>query len=127
MRKAKTVLALTLVLAVSMVAYASAQQADVASLKGKWKGWLTGRGGTSMPAEVTVAADGSYTALIGANSGRGTIKADKGKYMAEGQLSGTPVGEGMSTLTIADKAGKKVMSGQGRNDTGPFTFELTKE
>ena len=127
MRKAKTVLALTLVLAVSMVVCASAQQADVKSLAGKWKGWATGTGGTSMPAEVIIAADGSYTSLIGANSGRGNIKADKGKYMAEGHLSGTPVGTGMSSLTVADKGGKKVMSGQGRNDVGPYSFELTKE
>jgi hypothetical protein len=32
-----------------------------------------------------------------------------------------------SQLTVATRGGKQVISGQGRNDAGPFDYELTRE
>ena len=53
-----------------------------------------------------------------------------GKFMAEGHLSGptgAAGGGGKSQLTVSTKGGKQVMSGAGRNDAGPFNYDLTKQ
>ena len=135
METAKRILALTLMFVVVGAAYASAQQAapaakDVKSLAGKWKGWGTPPSGSPFPVEVTIRPDGSYVSLMGASSGTGTIKMEGGKFMTEGHLSGpagVAAGTGKSQLTVASKGGKQVISGAGRNDAGPFNYELTKE
>jgi hypothetical protein len=137
MQTAKRILALTLMFVVVAAVSVSAQQQaapaapkDVKSLAGKWKGFATPASGSGFPVEVQVQPDGSYTAMMGATSGRGTIKMEGGKFMAEGHLSGpagVAAGAGKSQLTVSTKAGKQVMSGAGRNDAGPFNYELTKE
>jgi hypothetical protein len=115
---------------------ASAQQPAPPAVKGakhlagKWTGWATARSGSSFPMEVQINPDGSYVAMMGATSGRGTIKVDGGKILAEGHLSGpagAEAGAGKSQLTVGTKGGKQVISGMGRNDTGPFSYELTKQ
>jgi hypothetical protein len=115
---------------------ASAQQPAPPAVKGakglagKWTGWATATSGSSFPMEVQINPDGSYIAMMGATSGRGTIKVDGGKIMAEGHLSGPAgvgAGAGKSQLTVGTKGGKQVISGTGRNDTGPFNYELTKQ
>jgi hypothetical protein len=115
---------------------ASAQQAAPPAVKGlkdlvgKWTGWATSRSGSAFPMEVQINPDGSYIAMMGATSGRGAIKVDGSKIMAEGHLSGpagADAGAGKSQLTVGTKGGKQVISGAGRNDAGPFDYELTKQ
>lgn len=109
---------------------APAAPKDVKSLAGKWKGWATPASGSGFPVEVQIQPDGSYTAMMGATSGRGTIKMDGGKFTAEGALSGpagVAAGAGKSQLSVGTKGGKQVISGAGRNDAGPFNYELTKQ
>jgi hypothetical protein len=136
MKTAKRILALTLMLVVFAAVGASAEQKaapaakDVKSLAGKWKGWATPASGSAFPVEVVISPNGSYTSMMGATTGKGTIKMDKGKFMAEGHLSGpvgVAAGTGKSELSVATKGGKQVISGAGRNDAGPFNYELTKE
>jgi hypothetical protein len=136
MQTAKRILALTLMFVVVAAVSVSAQQAapaapkDVKSLAGKWKGFATPASGSGFPVEVVVQPDGSYVSMMGATSGRGTIKMDGGKFTAEGHLSGpagVAAGAGKSQLSVSTKGGKQVMSGAGRNDAGPFNYELTKE
>src|SRR5262245_44328887 len=129
------ILGVVLVLIVATAVYASAQQAlpavkDTSDLAGMWKGWATGRSGSAVPVEVQINPDGSYTSMMGGTTGRGTIKGEGGKFIAEGHLSGpagTTAGTGKSQLTVGTKGGKPAISGTGRNDAGPYDFELTKE
>ena len=134
-RTARTILLLTLMFVVFAAAYVSAQQAlpgqDVKSLAGKWVGWGTPTSGSTFPLEVQVEPDGSYTSTMGATIGKGTIKMDGGKLMAEGQLvtgTGTAAaGVGKSQLTVTSKDGKQMISGAGRDERGPYNFQLTKQ
>jgi hypothetical protein len=135
MRTGRAILFSTLVFVVFAAAYVSAQQAlpgqDVRSLAGTWVGWMVPTGGGNIPLQVQVAPDGSYTSTIGSTMGKGTIKMDGGKLMAEGQLiSGTrtvEAGVGKSELTLTSKDGKQMMTGFGRDDQGPYSFRLTKK
>jgi hypothetical protein len=117
------------------VVYASAQQApppavkDIQSLAGKWTGWGTPASGSAFPIEVQINPDGSYSSMMGATRGMGKLKVVEGKISTEGHLSG-PAGAGtagVSQATLATKGGKQVLSGAGRNDAGPFNYELTKQ
>ena len=138
MQTAKRILALTLMIVVCGAVYAWAQQApaptpavkDIQSLAGKWTGWGTPPSGSAFPVEVRINPDGSYTSMMGATSGNGTVKVIDGKITTEGHLSGpagVAAGTGRSQATLATKGGKQVLSGAGRNDAGPFNYELTKE
>ena len=132
----RTILLLTFFMFVVFAAPdVSAQQAlpaqDVKSLAGRWVGWMTPTSGGNVPLEVQVAPDGSYTSTIGATIGKGIIKMDAGKLMAEGQLvTGTRVAEagvGRSQLTLSSKDGKQMITGVGRDEQGPYNFQLTKQ
>ena len=128
MSTAKKILALTLMLVVFAAVPASAQGVtDAKALAGKWKGWGTGPGGSSFPVEVQVDANGSYTSLMDAKTGRGTFKVDGGKVTAQGHLSGPDPSATASQLTLTTKGGKQMLSGSGRDDRGPYTYQLTKE
>jgi hypothetical protein len=136
MLTAKRVLALALMFVVFAAVYASAQQAptpavkEIQSLAGKWAGWGTPASGSAFPIEVQINPDGTYTSLMGASRGTGTIKVDGGKITTEGHLSGpagVAAGAGTSQANVTTKGGKQVLVGQGRNDAGPFNYELTKE
>jgi hypothetical protein len=131
MEPAKKILALTLMLLVVTAGYAMAQPPvkDVKSLAGKWTGTARPPSGKAFPVEVQIQPDGSYTSMIGATTGKGTIKIEGGKIMAEGHLSGpagVAAGAGKSQLTVTTKGGKQMISGAGRNEAGPFDYELTK-
>jgi hypothetical protein len=135
MRTAKTILTVTLMLVVLGAISVSAQQTpavtDIKSLAGKWSGWGTPASGSAFPIEVQINPDGTYTAqLAGATAGQGQFKLVDGKITAEGHLSGpsgVAAGTGTSQATVQTKGGKQVMSGAGRNDAGPFNYELTKQ
>jgi hypothetical protein len=115
--------------------YVSAQQAmvaeDVKSLAGKWIGWLTPTSGSNVQVEVDVKPDGTYTSKLGTTMGKGTIKKEGGKLMAEGNLISGPgtaaAGAGKSELTVTSKDGKQLISGNGRDQHGPYNFRLTRQ
>jgi hypothetical protein len=128
------VTAMLVVLAAAYVV--SAQQAsppvqDLQSLAGRWVGWATPTSGANVALEVDLKPDGSYRSMWGSRQGAGIVKMEGGKLMAEGQLitgAGTAAaGTGRSELTVTDKDGKQTMSGNGRDNQGPYSFRLTKQ
>jgi hypothetical protein len=132
-KTARRILGSALMIVVFAVAYASAQQetVDVKSLAGKWAGFASPPRGSNVPLQVEVKPDGSYTSKWGSTAGKGVIKMDGGKLVAEGNLiSGTgtaAAGVGKSELTVTSKDGKQRISGSGRDQEGPYNFELTKQ
>src|SRR4029450_338124 len=134
MRTARPVLVLTLMFVVFAAAYVSAQQAapaDIKSLAGKWVGFASPTRGSNVSLEVIVKPDGTYTSKWGGKDGTGVIRMEGGKLMADGQLlygtQTTTAGMGKAELTFTNKGGKQVMSGTGRDDDGPYNFQLTKQ
>jgi hypothetical protein len=132
MRTARPILVLTLMFVVFAAAYVSAQQTpDVKSLAGKWIGFASPTRGSNVPLEVIVKPDGTYTSKWGGKDGVGSIKMEGGKLMADGHLlygtQTTQAGEGKAELTFTNKGGKQVMSGTGRDNDGPYNFQLTKQ
>lgn len=130
------VLVLALMLVVFLAVPASAQQApspavqDIQQLAGKWTGWGTPASGSAFPIEVQINPDGTYTSRMGATTGTGKLTVAGGKIMAEGHLSGpaaAAAGTSKSEASVATKGGKQVITGQGRNDAGPFNYEITKQ
>ena len=125
-----SLLALTVVACAAAGAWA--QQAlpsqDVKSLAGKWVGRITP---SNEILQVQIQPDGSYTSERGTTTGQGTIKMDGGRLMADGHLVTGPnvavAGEQKSELTLSSKAGKQVISGTGRDNEGPYSFQLTKQ
>ena len=51
--------------------------------------------------------------------------------MADGQLlygtGTTTAGMGRAELTVTSKGGKQVITGPGRDNDGPYNFQLTKQ
>jgi hypothetical protein len=141
MRTAKRILVLTLMIVVCGAVYAPAQQApapapaqqptpavkDIQSLAGKYTGWATPASGSAFPIEVVIGPDGSYTSMSGATTGKGKLKLAGDKITAEGQTGGGDPVVGISQASVTSKGGKTVISGAGRNDRGPFNYELTKQ
>ena len=123
---------LALMVVACAAAGVGAQQAmpsqDVKSLAGKWVGRMTP---SNQVMEVQIQPDGSYTSLRGTTTGQGTIKVDGGKLMADGHLitgpNVTTAGPEKAELTVSSKAGKQVISGTGRDNEGPYSFQLTKQ
>jgi len=122
-------------LALMVVACAAAgvwaQQAlpgDISSLAGKWVGRMTP---SNQVLEVVIQPDGSYTSIRGTTTGQGTIKMVAGRLMADGQLitgpNVTTAGPEKAELTLSSKAGKQMLSGTGRDNEGPYAFQLTKQ
>jgi hypothetical protein len=132
---ARTMTGFALAFAVFAAGSVSAQQAmvgqDVKSLAGRWVGWGTPTTGGNVPMQVQVEPDGAYTSTVGSSIGKGAIKLDGGKLMAEGHLAtGTSTvehGLGKVQLTVSSKDGKQKMTGVGRDQVGPYNFQLTKE
>jgi len=116
-------------LVVFAAAYASAQ--DVKSLAGKWVGWASPTRGSNVTLQVDIKPDGSYTSMWGSKTGAGTVKMEGGKLVAEGHIingGGTAAaGAGKSELKVSSKDGKQMISGAGRDEDGPYNFQLTKQ
>jgi hypothetical protein len=135
MRRVRTILGFALMFVVFAAVNVSAQQAmvgqDIKSLAGKWVGYATPTSGSNTPLQVEVKPDGSYTSSWGTTMGKGVIKMDGGKLVAEGNLvtgTGTAAaGTGKSELTVTSKDGKQLISGAGRDQHGPYNFQLTKQ
>jgi hypothetical protein len=105
----------------------AATTVDVKNLAGKWEGYARPTSGAAVPVEVDVKPDGTYVSRMGASSGTGVFRVVDGSLVTEGQLSGTTFGAaGRSTASVRQHDGRMVLSGQGRNDAGPYSYELTK-
>jgi hypothetical protein len=134
-RKVSTCLFAALVVLVAGACASSSQtspaasavtQPDVAMLAGSWQGFAKGTGG-SMPVTVKVLPDGTYASTIGASSGNGTFSIQNGSIVTMGHLSGSAFGsEGRGTATLQQKKGRLTLLGEGRNDRGPYSYELVK-
>ena len=134
MRTARAILGFALMFVVFAAAYVSAQQAapaDIKSLAGKWAGFASPTRGSNVPLEVDVKPDGTYASKWGGKDGTGTIRMEGGKLMADGHLlygtGTTTAGTGRAELTLTTKDGKQMMSGTGRDNDGPYNFQLTKQ
>src|SRR5262245_36570953 len=88
MRTARPIFVLSL-LVVFAASYVSAPQVasgqDIQSLAGRWTGWMSPTRGSNVPLVVDVQPDGSYVARFGSQEGRGIIKTEGGKLVAEGR------------------------------------------
>ena len=102
--------------------------ADLASLAGRWEGFGTGPGGASTRTTFGIAPEGRYTAQIGTFTSTGTLR------IAEGQLVTVPDGAARgafatdlgATIEVRERDGGLVLSGDGRSDRGPYSFEVTR-
>jgi hypothetical protein len=133
MRTARIIFVLTLTFIVVGAAYVSAQQAavgqDVKSLAGKWVGFATPTSGSNFPIEVEVKPDGTYVSQLGATRGSGVITMDGGKLMVDGSINGSgaaAAGARRSEITVSSKDGKQTISGVGRDNQGPYNYQLIK-
>ena len=131
MRTARTILGFTLMVVVFAVADVSAQ-VEVKSLAGKWLGYAAPTSGSETTLQVEVKPDGSYTTRWKDTSGKGVIKKEGDKLIAEGSLvsggSTAIAGVGRAELTVTEKDGKpQKISGIGRDQQGPYNFTLTKQ
>jgi hypothetical protein len=133
MRTARIIFVLALTFIVVGAAYVSAQQAavgqDVKSLAGKWVGFATPTSGSNFPIEVEVRPDGTYTSHLGSTQGTGVITMDGGKLMVDGSINGSgaaAAGARRSEITVSSKDGKQTISGVGRDNQGPYNYQLIK-
>src|SRR5215470_2599574 len=133
MKTTTTVISLLAFMVVAVAAASAwAQQAlpsqDVGSLVGKWVGRIAP---SNQVLVVQIQPDGSYTSTSGTTTGQGTIKMVGGRLMADGNLITGPnvstAGPEKAELTLSSKAGKQVISGTGRDNEGPYSFQLTKQ
>jgi hypothetical protein len=100
---------------------------QIGTLAGRWDGWMKGTTGNIVPVQVTVNPDGTYTSQMGATSGSGTLQVVDGKIVTKGHLSGGAFGaDRQSVVTLVEKGGRPTLSGEGRSEEGPYSFELTK-
>lgn len=100
---------------------------EVGTLAGRWDGWMKGTGGNTSPVQVKVNPDGTYTSQMGATGGTGTFQIVDGKILTKGHLSGSAFGsDRQSVVTVVEKGGRPTLIGDGRNEAGPYSFELTK-
>ena len=111
----------------AQMAALAAAQLNITVLAGKWDGWWIG--GNSFPLEVTINADGTYVSRVGADSGWGTVRVENGVIVAEGHLSGgdAPRADRTATVTLLQKNGAAMLTGDGRTSAGPYSFTLVKE
>jgi hypothetical protein len=104
---------------------------DVKLLNGTWIGSQTGRSfGARQPLTIVIS-DGTYAASFGAGfSSTGTVTVTDGKITivrTGGSGGGGSTLIAASTAVIEERNGRRVLVGQGRNDLGPFSYELTEQ
>ena len=106
---------------------ASPSTASLSGLAGTWDGWGRDASGTGFPIQVTVNPDGTYASTVGASGGTGTFQVVDGKITTKGHLSGSAYGaDRQAVVSVTEKNGRKILTGDGRSDRGPYSFELTK-
>jgi hypothetical protein len=69
--------------------------------------------------------------MWGSAIGKGVVKNENGKLVAEGQIvngaTAVVAGTGRSELTLTTKDGKQMITGVGRDNDGPYNVQLTKQ
>ena len=110
----------------AQMAAPSSTEAGLDALAGKWDGWWIGA--TSLPVEVDVKPDGTYTSRVGTDTGWGTFRLVNGVIVVKGHLSGAdaPLADRTATATLGQKGGVPMLTGDGRTSEGPYSFTLTK-
>ena len=132
-RRARRIPVLVLMLAALTATYVSAQGTppDIKSLAGTWTGYASPTRGSNVQLQIVLKPDGSYTSQWGSTMGKGMVKTEGGKLVAEGNLiSGTrtvEAGTGKSELAVTSQGETQIITGVGRDDDGPFNFRLTKQ
>lgn len=105
--------------------------ADVGSLNGTWMGFQTGRSTGARQPLTIVITDGTYVASFGRGfSSNGTVAVADGKITVVrtgGSGGGGSTLAATSTAVIEQRQGRRVLVGHGRNDFGPFSYELTEQ
>jgi len=94
---------------------------------GEWKGTITGAlgagsfAGSSQPARLTIAPDGTFTSSINGLPGQGKGEIKDGKIVFEGSST-------RGTATLHQRAGQPVLRGEGTlvGMTGWAVFEATR-
>lgn len=100
--------------------------ASIDALAGTWQGFAK-HAGVSLPVMVNVQPDGTYTSSIGSVTGSGTIRVVDGNILTTGHLSGPAFGSGrQTTARLIDQDGRRVLVGDGRDDRGPFSYQIQK-
>lgn len=96
---------------------------DLPSLAGRWTGYLE-IAGTPAHArrvvELTIHPDGSFVGVHAASRSEGRVAIVDGK--AEFRAKTGP-NESLSRATLYERNGKRILSGHGRSDVGPYSFE----
>jgi hypothetical protein len=104
---------------------------DMQMLAGKWSGWLTLPTSQAVTGTLTIAPDGTYSALAGAfvAEGKATIKDGNLSLVSTSKTGGlsTIMGASSSSASLTDRSGTLVLTGYGHSDRGPFNFEVTKQ
>jgi hypothetical protein len=104
---------------------------DVRALNGTWTGFQTGRSfGARQPLTIVIS-DGTYVASFGKGfSSTGTVAVTDGKVeivRTGGSGGGGATLTATSTAIVEERDGRRVLVGHGRNDLGPFSYELTEQ
>ena len=102
--------------------------AEMRSLAGVWQGTMTGMGGGSVPATLTVQPDGSYSARGGAFASQGRAEVIDGKLdFVTTQTSGVgAIGERTGSAVLMDRGDSWGLVGSGRAPAGPFNFQFSR-
>ncbi len=106
------------------------QVTDVKSLSGKWLGFATGpSAGAPNPMDLTINPDGTWFSRTGAQHQSGTVSISDGKItFSRGSASGSSTTLFQSsTAVLQERAGRRVLVGQGRSDVGPYSYEFTEQ
>ena len=103
---------------------------DLPSLAGRWVGTITLPSGSSETGTWDLTPAGDYTTRAGAFSATGKAQVKDGALLltttqqSGGQMTGTRT----STATLSETAdGKMVLTGRGQAESGPFSFQVTKQ
>jgi hypothetical protein len=100
-------------------------------LNGTWIGFQTGTSTGARQPLTIVINDGTYTARFGpasSSTGTATVTGDKITIVRTGGSGGAgSTLAATSTAVVEERNGRRVLVGQGRNDFGPFSYELTEQ
>jgi len=105
---------------------------DLASLAGTWVGTLTLPSGAPVVGTLVISPNGDYFTQTGAFVARGQTQVKDGNLVlvptyTSGGL-GLVTGERTSVATLSERPdGTLVLTGNGHSDTGPFSFEVTRQ
>jgi len=102
------------------------QPTDFPSLAGVWNGWAHA-GARGFPGELTLRADGYFNNSVGAFTSTGTFQIQNGSLVANPNVSG-PLNNANASITVQliERNGQRYLSGSGKSDAGPYTFEYKK-